>query len=409
MHVLLASNRFAGDESGGTESLAAGLADGLIQRGHQVSWLAACAPGGFPPGVRPVRIPERSRHRGQLRYPWGWRKADTATADGIGTALSDLPTVDVVHVLHFSRFGLTYLDRAPLAETPAVATLTDYTAVCADFQLRHRPTGLLCSPCEPARRCAACIGLPHSSGAVDIASWRRRNLDWLARRCHAVWVQTPHQRSLLAAAGIPQSSFASDRARYPIPPEWASLPAAVGEGVLFVGRASPEKGLDVLLDAVTNLRSVDLTVVTRRDDTAYEARLRQAAAEADGRVRWLPPAPLESLGKLIAEASVLAVPSQWLENHPLVTSYALAVGTTVLCSDVPSMRHLAADGDVRLVAPYDEPAAWARALEKLVTVPRTPTRNRVDEFNAGFDAFIDATTAVYLEAAAAAAGRKATR
>lgn len=121
------------------------------------------------------------------------------TAERIGAALRDLPRVDLVHLTHFSRLGLGFLGHSLLRQRPAIATLTDYTNVCGDFQLIHRRSGQPCVPPVAAELCAACLNdrSPTTPQAHEVEAWRRRNLAVPNERCHGVWAQTPYQDGLL--------------------------------------------------------------------------------------------------------------------------------------------------------------------------------------------------------------------
>jgi glycosyltransferase involved in cell wall biosynthesis len=395
-HVLVVSHRFSGRHAGGTEVLTEDLARALVARGYEVSWLAAAEQSRdlVAAGLPAVRLVPVDARLGD-HYPAQWQRREADTAERVAEALGSLPPVDLVHVTHFSRLGLGFLDIERLRDAPVVATLTDYTTVCAEYQLRYRPTGELCSASAPSERCVVCCE-QRKVTLADMDAWRRRNLAWLRERCAAVWVQTPHQAGELADAGLPPERIVEDHGCYAVPDAWAALsrdPAP--DTVLFLGRASPEKGLHILLEALPAIPDpVRLVAVTLPDDPNYERTLRQRAAD-EPRVAWLPPQPRDDLGTLLAGVRALAVPSQWYENHPIVVHYAMAVGVPVLCSDVPSMRHLARLGDIRAVAPPAEPSAWAGAVEKLMAEPIGTRPNRVTEFNGAYEGFVDRVTAVY--------------
>ncbi|MEU3573429.1 glycosyltransferase [Kitasatospora sp. NPDC036755] len=393
MRILLVTHRFAGEEAGGTEILADDLARALMARGLDVAWLAADDP---PPQQRRtaaeyISVPAVFAHD----YPVGWRAQEAQQAARIEQLLASRPAVDLVHVLHFSRIGLAFLDTAPLRNVPVVSTLTDYTAVCPDHQLLVRSTGGQCTSTAPSTSCLGCLGSP-SAAAGDVESWRARNAAWLNGRVRALWTQTPHQAVELAMAGVVVNKMVRDRACYGLPDSWQSLAesSASGEYLLFLGRCSPEKGLHVLLDALADSRvELPVLVATVPDDAAYEKRMRLVAA-ADRRVRWLPPLSRSDVGPVLAGARALLVPSQWWENHPIVAHEAHALGVPVWSSAVPSMRHLTDDEGVHLVEQYADPASWRQAID----VAAGCQELRVPSFSrraSAFEAFVDETVSVY--------------
>ncbi|MFJ2777557.1 glycosyltransferase [Kitasatospora sp. NPDC087315] len=393
MRILLTTHRFAGDDAGGTEILADDLARALTARGVHVSWLAAGEPP--PPHRRTadeyLSLPAAFGDD----YPADWRTQEAGQARQVERLLAARPAVDVVHVLHFSRIGLGFLDLPSLAGVPVVATLTDYTAVCPDHQLVIRSTGTQCTAAAPTQDCLGCLNAPENAHG-DVASWRARNLAWLNDRARALWTQTPHQAAELAKAGVDVSKVVRDRACYGLPDAWAPLATSGGGGryLLFLGRCSPEKGLHLLLDAYRrSFTDLPLVIATVPDDTAYEERMRAVAA-ADPRVRWLPPHSRAEVGPVLADARALLVPSLWWENHPLVAHEARALGVPVWSSAVPSMHHLTDDPDVHLVKEYRDPVAWTRAIDVASEqlTPRVPSfARRVEEFAL----FADESVSVY--------------
>ncbi|MFD8784301.1 glycosyltransferase [Kitasatospora sp. NPDC059599] len=393
MRILLVTHRFAGEEAGGTEVLADDLARALMARGVGVAWLAA----GDPPSPQRhgaaeyISVPAVFA-RG---YPAGWQAQEVQQAARIEQLLASRPAVDLVHVLHFSRIGLAFLDTAPLRNVPVVATLTDYTAVCPDHQLLVRSTGGQCTSTAPSSACTGCLHAPMAA-AGEVQLWRARNVMWLNGRVRALWTQTPHQAVELTKAGVAVDKLIRDQACYGLPDSWQSLTenSGGGEYLLFLGRCSPEKGLHVLLDALADSpTTLPLLVATVPDDAAYEARMRLVAA-ADPRVRWLPALSRSDVGPVLAGARALLVPSQWWENHPIVAHEARALGVPVWSSAVPSMRHLADDEGVHLVEQYADPASWGQAIDAAAGSQdlRVPSFGRR---TVAFEAFVDEMVSVY--------------
>ncbi|WP_369182863.1 glycosyltransferase [Streptomyces sp. Y1] len=393
MRILLVTHRFAGDEAGGTEILADDLTRALMARGLDVAWLAA----GDPPSPQQRTAAEYISVPAVFArdYPAGWHAQEVQQAARIEQLLASRPAVDLVHVLHFSRIGLAFLDTAPLRDVPVVATLTDYTAVCPDHQLLVRSTGGQCTSTAPSSACTGCLDAPMNA-ADEVQLWRDRNVAWLNDQVRALWTQTPHQAAELAKAGVAMNKMVRNQARYGLPGSWQSLAESSGgsEYLLFLGRCSPEKGLHVVLDALAESPTMlPLLVATVPDDAEYEGRMRLVAA-ANPRVRWLPPLSRSDVGPVLAGARALLVPSQWWENHPIVAHEARALGVPVWSSAVPSMRHLADDGGVHLVEQYADPGSWRQAIDAAAGC-RGPRVSSFGRRVAAFEAFVDEMVSVY--------------
>jgi glycosyltransferase involved in cell wall biosynthesis len=129
--------------------------------------------------------------------------------------------------------------------------------------------------------------------------------------------------------------------------------------LLTVARLAPQKGLDVLAEAVRALGEAGKHVV--------------AAVAGDGP---LEPAvrggPLRLLGvrrdvaDLLGAADVVVVPSRW-EGQPLVVQEALRAGAAIVATDAGGTREVTGEA-ARLVPPGD-PAALAAAIEALLDDP----------------------------------------
>lgn len=105
---------------------------------------------------------------------------------------------------------------------------------------------------------------------------------------------------------------------------------------LFVGRLSHEKGLELLLDAFSNL-PYDLDVVGDGD-------LEFLKSTAPGNIHFLGHLPREQVEQKMLSASVLLMPSIWYEGFPMVLVEAFSNGLPVICSDIGSMAEIVEHG-----------------------------------------------------------------
>jgi len=137
---------------------------------------------------------------------------------------------------------------------------------------------------------------------------------------------------------------------------------------IFVGRALPEKGPDVLLNAARRLQRDDLEVLVvgsagfarEAPLTPYERSLRRLAADVP-HVRFEPFVDRERLPGLLREADIFVAPSRWREPSGLSVGEALATGLPVIASHVGGIPEVTGDAAV-LVEPGD-PVLLADALE----------------------------------------------
>lgn len=133
--------------------------------------------------------------------------------------------------------------------------------------------------------------------------------------------------------------------------------------LVAVGRASHEKGFDVLLDAMALARAhgLDATVAIIGDGpetAALAARRDRLGLEAA--VEFVGPLPRRQLHERLAGAHAVVVPSR-NEGLGLVAVEALAVGRPVIASRVGGLVEVVTPGTGVLV-PREESSALAAAL-----------------------------------------------
>ena len=142
---------------------------------------------------------------------------------------------------------------------------------------------------------------------------------------------------------------------------------AGGKYALFVGRLSPEKGLDTLLVAWERLgRNLPLKVV---GDGPLASRVKGAAREMTG-VEYLGRASRQDVLSLMKGASLLVFPSLWYEAFPNVIVEAYASGLPVLASNIGSMSSLIDHGRTGLHFQPGDPDDLATQVEWALTHPR---------------------------------------
>jgi glycosyltransferase involved in cell wall biosynthesis len=129
------------------------------------------------------------------------------------------------------------------------------------------------------------------------------------------------------------------------------------------GRLEEQKGQDVLLDALAEVRrrGLEFVAVLAGEGSlraAYEARARSLGLGANVRFTG----QVDDLGPLLTAADAVVMPSRW-EGLPLVLLEALARGRPVVASSVGGIPEVVTDGEQARLVPPGEPQALADALE----------------------------------------------
>ncbi len=151
--------------------------------------------------------------------------------------------------------------------------------------------------------------------------------------------------------------------------------AEAGEAMLCVASVIPDKGHDVLLDAlqmVSDLNWRCVCVGSLDRDPAFVQRLRQRILDAglDNRVHLQGPLAGPDLDRRYAGADLMVLASR-TETYGMVITEALARGLPVVATEVGGVTEALGYGFNRsrpgLLVPPDDPAALAAALRGWLT------------------------------------------
>jgi glycosyltransferase involved in cell wall biosynthesis len=362
---------------GGAEGYMQDVAARQAAQGHEVAFFGMAHPDNdpqryadtFPTEVEFEPAPESAT--GKLRA-LGRMVWSTSAQRGIASVLDDFRP-DVVH-LHNIYHQLSPSVLRPVAARgiPAVMTLHDYKLVCPTYQFLDK-----------GQICQACV-----SGGFSQAVRRRCKDGSLTASAAAALELSLHTRfgayDPVRLFLCPSRFLADQMRRGGVFPERMTVlnnfvdsdavtpQEGPGSGIVFAGRLSREKGVDVLVRAVAEL-APDLPagpILQVAGDGPVRAELEALAADlAPGRVVFTGRLPMAALGDLVRGAAVAAVPSRWHENQPLAILEAFACGLPVVTTDLGGLPELVDDGvDGALVRPDDAPAL-AAARRPLLTDP----------------------------------------
>jgi alpha-maltose-1-phosphate synthase len=144
-----------------------------------------------------------------------------------------------------------------------------------------------------------------------------------------------------------------------------------GDGVLFVGRLLPHKGIHDLIDAVAP--EVPLRLVGRPMDPAYLASLVERAKGK--RITFVHDADDAALVEEYRRAACVVLPSVYTTPDGRTTKIpellgqtlleAMACGRPVICTEVASMPEVVVHGENGFVVPPGDPRALAAAIESI--------------------------------------------
>ncbi|HMB55431.1 MAG TPA: glycosyltransferase family 4 protein [Thermoanaerobaculia bacterium] len=147
----------------------------------------------------------------------------------------------------------------------------------------------------------------------------------------------------------------------PLPPE---LEGAEGPVILFFGLLRPYKGVDTLLEAFRQVKGAELWIAGNpRMDIEP---LRRLAAEAPGRVRFVPRFITDAeIPAIMRRADVLVLPYRDAEQSGVLYA-GLAFGKPMVLTAVGGFPEVAAEGAARLVPPENPPDLAAELTDLVI-------------------------------------------
>jgi exopolysaccharide biosynthesis WecB/TagA/CpsF family protein len=117
--------------------------------------------------------------------------------------------------------------------------------------------------------------------------------------------------------------------------------SGAGGYAVFVGRLSPEKGIETVLAA---WRGMSLPIPLKIVGDGPLAQLVQSAAQQDSRIEWVGWQSLEDVLRIAGDASMLVMPSLWYEIFGRTIVESFSKGTPVIVSRLGAMAELVDDG-----------------------------------------------------------------
>lgn len=257
--------------------------------------------------------------------------------------LLDRESPDVVHI-HNTFFMISPSIYSACKERgiPVVQTLHNFRWVCPAYSLYRN--GKVCEECLDGRlwnsiRHGCYRGSRAATAAVAlILGWHQLIKTW-EENVDCYIALTAFSRRKFIAAGFQPHKIVVKPNFVEIDPRPKSV---AGKYALYVGRLSPEKGLDTLLRAWKLLSSAfPLQIIGDGPERATLEGLvrRQNIANVTFRGSLTRAETIEAT----KEARFVVVPSVWYEGFPMVIAEAFACGVPVVCSRLGAMQEIVAD------------------------------------------------------------------
>ncbi len=273
---------------------------------------------------------------------------------------------DVLHVHNiYHQISPSILAVAEQRGIPAVMTVHDYHLISPNYGLYDQGVIVEPSVAHPywdTLRRKLIGGSTLKSALSAFEGWMHKVLDAYG---HVSTFIAPSEfvRSKLLAYGIPQGKIE-------VVPHFIDLenrtPHYESETrVVFVGRLSPEKGVEVLLRAMKDVKLLTCVII---GDGPEKETLHALAKELElDNVEFLGALHGEDLDREIARAKAIVIPSQSYETFGLTALEAYAWGKPVIASRIGALSEVVREGETGLLFTPTEPKELAAHLNWLTS------------------------------------------
>ena len=267
------------------------------------------------------------------------------------------PKLAHVHNI-YPQFSTSALDALHDAGVPVLLHVQDYKLTCPTAQ--HLRQGKLCEKCLTGSQFNCAIHNCRGSRSMSVAYTARnawaRSSGRLERAISRYLCPTKFVADLTIRGGYP-----ADRVR--VIPNFCDLPdvpprESAGQYIGYIGRISPEKGLDVLIEAARkNGISTKIAGNTHL--------MPQLLDNLPGNVEFVGQLDRPGIANFLNGMTALVVPSVWYEAFGIVCVEALSRGIPVIASDIGGLPEVVWHNETGLLVPPNDPAALAQAMQQL--------------------------------------------
>ena len=272
--------------------------------------------------------------------------------------LKDIGDVNLAYLLNiYNYMSPSIIHTFRKHGIPLAMQLGDYNLLCPSYSFLR-----------DGKPCTLCIRGTYGHGLQFLCV--RRSLRASAVRVAAMYIQKwMGIYHLVDAFVVPcqfmkekmiEGGFPADRIHllhYPVArPEGLNLDPIKKDYIIYFGRISYEKGLDMLIKAYQKLSpSVDLILMGRSQGGEMERLQKMIEPENASRIKFLGFKTGKELSRWISEALLSVVPSRWYDNAPISIYESFLHATPVVAADIGGIPEQVREGiNGKLFSPDSE-------------------------------------------------------
>ncbi|TAL00956.1 MAG: glycosyltransferase [Rhodospirillaceae bacterium] len=367
MHIMVVNNLYPPIFAGGAERIVSYLCEGLVRRSHRVTVVSTCGPEMEPyptevrNGVEIIRFfppniywsHDRDRGPGLKKWMWHGRDAWNRRAAERFRSILAATKPDIVHTHLIDGFSASIWAEAQRFGIRVVHTAHDYHLMCPRAFMLTRDWKVCSRPNLPCRL---------------YRFWHIRTTR------HIDLFVSPSQflLELHEVAGLRSPRCALVYNGIPLPDDGRRLqPRATAAHPHFImlTRLTVEKGIQVVLDAVSKLSSRLQFKLTIAGIGPLEELVRDAA-DRDRRINYLGFVDGTTKENILSQADYLLLPSLWYENAPVTIVEAAAHGIGVIGSHIGAIPEFVHNGETGILFSPGDAGALAAIMKRIIEHPQ---------------------------------------
>ncbi len=330
---------------GGADGYFLALAAGQAAAGHEVAVFSMEHPDNIPTPWSRYFVSRVSFNRQSWRdlLSTPGRVIYSLEAKRKFAKLLDDFKPDIIHCHNiYYHLSPSILDAAADRHIPVVMHLHDYNLVAANHAM-YAPGGHSCDPeniwpclkrsCIKDSLIATSLGLFETWLHHDIMHIYKRGLTALIAPSRYMAEMVVRYRPQLPAPKVMYNPFDPALVSY-------NVDTPIQDYLLYFGRLSEEKGLDILIKAAAITKHRVMIVGSGPE----EQRLKDLVSEFRAPVEFVGFKSGEDLAHLIVPARAVVVPSIWRENMPLSMLEAMSLKKPIIASRVGGLPEMVENG-----------------------------------------------------------------
>lgn len=360
---------------GGTETFKFNLAEALEELGHEVVFFSMRNKKNEPGLGIEYFIDEIDYNDPNLGF---WDKARLASkliysrdAKRHIEQLLDAYKPDIAHIgLIHRQLTFSVVDALVERKIPIVMHLHELSAVCPCYTMLQ-PNGAICQECLGGHfsHCVEHKCMKKSRAKSILAYLEARFLahQGYYDKINAYIAECDFYKQLAVKSGFTSSPIYRLNNFLPVNQSY-SIGKARGNYILYFGRFSREKGVLTLLEAYKMLNPKEDLLLVGAGNEKESIELFVKDNSLNDKVRMVGPTFGNAMDEIIADATLVVVPSEWYENGAFVALQSMAKGKVVVASDIAGLGEIFSHGENGFLFEPGNPNSLAEVLDEALSL-----------------------------------------